>query len=81
MNVLAYDLFPAKGSGIRYASLQELFEQSDIISLHCPLTEDTHHMIGTEAITRMKKGVVIVNTSRGALIDAEALLEGISPGR
>ena len=77
MNVLAYDLFPAKDSGIRYVSLPELFEQSDIISLHCPLTEDTHHMIGAEAIAKMKKGVVIVNTSRGALIDAEALLEGI----
>lgn len=77
MNVLAYDLFPAKDSGITYVSLDELLEKSDIISLHCPLTNDTRHMIGPAAIDRMKKGVVIVNTSRGGLIDAEALLEGI----
>ncbi len=77
MKVIAYDLFPAKGSGIQYVSLAELFEQSDIISLHCPLTDETRHMIDTEAIGKMKKGVVIVNTSRGALINAEALLEGI----
>jgi len=77
MNVIAYDLFPAKDSGIDYVMLDELFERSDIISLHCPLTDDTRHMIDTEAIAKMKKGVVIVNTSRGGLINAEALLEGI----
>ena len=77
MNVIAYDLFPAKDSGITYVSLDELLEKSDIISLHCPLTADTRHLINTEAIGKMKKGVVIVNTSRGALIDSEALLEGI----
>ena len=77
MNVIAYDLFPAKDSGIQYVTLDELFERSDIISLHCPLTAETRHMIDTEAIGKMKKGVVLVNTSRGALIDAEALLEGI----
>ena len=77
MNVIAYDLFPAKDSGIAYVSLDELLEKSDIISLHCPLTEDTRHMINAAAIEKMKKGVVIVNTSRGGLIDAEALLEGI----
>lgn len=62
---------------VRYVPLGELFEKSDIISLHCPLTEETHHIIDAASITAMKKGVVIVNTSRGALIDAEALLEGI----
>ena len=77
MNVIAYDLFPAKDSGIEYVALDELFERSDIISLHCPLTDETRHMIDSDAIAKMKKGVVIVNTSRGALIDAEALLEGI----
>ncbi len=77
MHVIAYDLFPAKDTGIEYVSLDELFAQSDIISLHCPLTEETRHLIGAEAIGKMKKGVVIVNTSRGGLIDAEALLEGI----
>ena len=77
MKVIAYDLFPAKDSGIEYVSLDELYARSDIISLHCPLTEETQHMIGPAAIEKMKKGVVIVNTSRGALIDTEALLEGI----
>ena len=77
MNVIAYDLFPAKDSGIEYVPLDELLERSDIISLHCPLTDETRHMINADAIGKMKKGVVIVNTSRGGLIDAEALLEGI----
>ncbi len=77
MNVIAYDPFPVKDSGIYYVSLGELFAQSDIISLHCPLTDETRHMVDAAAIEKMKKGVVLINTSRGALIDAEALLEGI----
>ena len=81
MKVLAYDKFPdttiADGENIRYASLDEIFAQSDIISLHCPLTEETYHIINEETINKCKKGVVILNTSRGALVDAEALLEGI----
>ena len=77
MKVIAYDLFPAKDSGIDYVALDELLKQSDIISLHCPLTDETRHMINAAAIEKMKKGVVLVNTSRGGLIDAEALLEGI----
>ena len=77
MKVIAYDRYPAQDSGIEYVSLDELFEKSDIISLHCPLTDETRHMIGADAIGKMKKGVVIVNTSRGGLIDAEALLDGI----
>ena len=77
MKVIAYDRFPAADSGIEYVTLEELFSRSDVISLHCPLTEETRHMINGAAIEKMKKGVVILNTSRGALIDAEALLEGI----
>lgn len=77
MKVIAYDKYPVKESDIEYVSLKELFEKSDIISLHCPLTSETHHLINTESINLMKKGVVLINTSRGALIDAEALLEGI----
>ncbi len=77
MNVIAYDKFPAEGFGINYVSLDELFEKSDIISLHCPLTDATRHLVNAESIAKMKKGIVIVNTSRGALIDAEALLECI----
>lgn len=81
MHVLAYDKFPDKSieeeNRIRYTSLEELFRSSDIISLHCPLTDETHHIIDEKAISLCKKGVVIINTSRGALVDAEALLEGI----
>ncbi len=77
MKVIAYDPYPQKESDIVYVSLDELFKSSDVISLHCPLTDNTHHMVDSSAIEKMKKGVVIINTSRGGLIDAEALLEGI----
>jgi len=77
MHVLGYDKFPAAGSGIEYVELDELLERSDVISLHCPLTEETKHMIDAAAIAKMKKGVVIINTSRGALINAEDLLMGL----
>ena len=81
MKVLAYDKFPAPGlddgENIRYVSLDELFTQSDIISLHCPLTEETYHMIDEAALGKCRRGVVLLNTSRGALVDAEALLNGI----
>ncbi len=77
MNVICYDKFPNNGLGVNYVSLGELFERSDIISLHCPLTNDTNHMINAKSIEKMKKGVVIINTSRGSLIDTEALIDGI----
>ena len=81
MKVLAYDKFPAPGledgENIRYVSLDELFTQSDIISLHCPLTEETYHMIDEAALEKCRRGVVLLNTSRGALVDAEALLNRI----
>ncbi len=81
MKVLAYDKFPSKeldnGASVRYVSLDELFAKSDIISLHCPLTEDTYHIIDENSLEKCKKGVVILNTSRGALVDAEALLAAI----
>lgn len=81
MKVLAYDKFQAagldNGDTVRYVELEELFEKSDIISLHCPLTEETHYIINKEALGKCKRGVVILNTSRGALVDTEALLEGI----
>ena len=77
MNVIAYDPYPAKDAGIDYVSLDELFAESDVISLHCPLNDGTLHIVDAEAIGKMKTGAVIVNTSRGALIDAEALLDGI----
>jgi len=77
MNVLAFDKFPIPSSGLNYVSLETLFKESDIISLHCPLTDETKHIINHDSIKIMKHGVVILNTSRGALVDAEALLEGI----
>ena len=77
MNVIAYDKFPDNSINAKYVPLHQLFEESDIISLHCPLTEETHHLINEKSISLMKNGVIIVNTSRGALIDAEALLNGI----
>ena len=76
MEVIAYDRFP-KDDGLAYVTLDELFSRSDIISLHCPLTDETRHLVNADAIAKMKKSVVLLNTSRGALIDAEALLEGI----
>lgn len=77
MKILAYDKFPNPDAGLDYVELNELFAKSDIISLHCPLTEETQHMINSEAIDMMKPGVVLINTSRGALVDTEALIQGI----
>ena len=77
MDVIAYDVYPDTSSEIKYVTLDELFEKSDIISLHCPLTKDNVHLINKNTISKMKKGVYILNTSRGQLIDAEDLLEGI----
>jgi len=77
MNVLAYDLYPDKTLDVSYVTLEEIFKKSDVISLHCPLTKDNYHMIDKDSLSLMKDGVIIVNTSRGSLIDAEALLDGI----
>ena len=81
MKVLAYDKYEAEGLAdgvrVRYTELDEIFRESDIISLHCPLTEDTYHLINEQTLAACKKGVVILNTSRGALVDAEALLLAI----
>ena len=77
MRVLAYDKFPNPSAGLDYVELSELLEQSDVISLHCPLTDETRHMINAAAIEKMKPGTVLVNTSRGGLVDTEALIEGL----
>jgi len=81
MNILAYDKIYTCNERIRYVTLDEIFAKSDVISLHCPLNDETYHLIDENAIGKMKKGVIIINTSRGALIDAEALLEGIKSRR
>lgn len=75
--MIAYDPFPLKDSNISYVSLEELCKESDIISLHCPLTKNTHHLINQDTIQFMKKDVYIINTSRGALINSEDLLEAL----
>lgn len=77
MNVLAYDPYPNPNLDVKYVSLEEMYKESDYISLHCPLTEQNKFMINKDSIKLMKKGVNIINTSRGALINAEDLLEGI----
>ncbi|MBO7354874.1 MAG: 2-hydroxyacid dehydrogenase, partial [Lachnospiraceae bacterium] len=77
MNIIAYDKFPMKDSEIDYVELDELWKRSDIISFHCPLTDENRHMVNADTIAKMKKGVILINTSRGALIDSEALVEGI----
>ncbi len=80
MNVIAYDPFPSQGY-IEYVPLEELFQRADIISLHCPLTNETYHMINDYSIRLMKDNVYILNTSRGALIDTESLIDGIRNGK
>ena len=79
--VLAYDKFQndqwAAEAGVTYAPLDKLYRESDIISLHCPLTHDTYHLINKYAIDTMKPGVMLINTSRGPLIDTDAVIDGM----
>lgn len=81
MNILAYDLYPdynfAREHQVVYTSLDELYHNSDIISLHCPLTEQTKYLINDYSISKMKDGVMIINTGRGQLIHTNALIEGL----
>ncbi len=81
MRVLAYDKYPSaeldNGDTMRYVPLATLLAESDILSLHCPLTEDTYHIIDEAALAKCRRGVIVLNTSRGALVDAEALLAAI----
>ena len=77
MHVLAYDVYPNKDADYEYVGLDKLFEESDVISLHCPLTEQTKHIINEESIKKMKQHAYIINTSRGALIESEALLKAL----
>lgn len=85
MDVVAYDPYPneshAKDLGFSYAGIDELYRSSDIISLHCPLTKDTFHLIDKDAISLMKKNVMLINTSRGGLIDTKALVDSLKEGK
>lgn len=78
MNVIAYDKYPNNSLDfVKYTTLDELLKQSNLISLHCPLTDETYHLIDSKAIEIMKNGVILVNTSRGALISTDDLIKGI----
>lgn len=81
--MIGYDLYPSESAKqyIEYKSFEDVLAEADIISLHCPLTSDNHHLINEETISKMKDGVIIVNTSRGPLMDAEALLNNLLSGK
>ena len=84
MNIIAYDPFPnrnwAKEKNAEYVSLEEIFRRSDVLSLHCPLTEQTKHIVNHDSMKMMKKDAVIINTGRGALIDSKALVHALKHG-
>ena len=82
--LLAVDIAPneeCKKMGVKYVDLNTLYQQSDIISLHCPLTPQTHHLINSEALKKMKEGVMLINTGRGALIDTKAVIEALKSNK
>lgn len=82
-HLLAFDPYPDpqyEGSGMRYVGLEELISQSDIVTLHCPLTPDTYHIINAELLERAKPGFMLVNTSRGALLDTPAVVDALKEG-
>lgn len=83
-SIVAYDPYPnreCQDLGVEYTSLTELCAKSDIITLHCPLTPDTYHLINSETIALMKKGVMIINTSRGAIVDTNAIITALKSGQ
>ena len=82
--LLAYDPYPSeavKAMGVTYVSLDELLSQSDVVSLHCPLMSATHHMINNASVAKMKKGLMLINTSRGGLIETQAVIDGLKSGQ
>lgn len=85
MNVIAYDMFQdnesANSLGFSYCSLEDLYAQSDIITLHAPLTQETTHLLSSEAFSRMKEGVYLINTARGELIDTKALIQALESNK
>ncbi len=81
MQVLAYDPYPNPKLDVEYVSLDEIMSKADVISLHCPLTSETKHIVNSNTIEKMKDGVYLVNTSRGALIDTDALIDGLVAGK
>ena len=80
MRVLAYDAFPQPTEGVEFAPMDQLLAEADVLSLHCPLTPQTHHLFNAETLAKVKHGVTIINTSRGGLVDSEALLAALRDG-
>ncbi len=80
MKVLAYDAFPNPETGLEYVTLDQLLAGSDIVSLHCPLLPETKHMINAESLAKARRGLTLINTSRGGLVDSEALLAALRDG-
>ena len=85
MNIIAYDPYPneewASKTGARYVTLKEIFTESDVLSLHCPLNEQTKHIVNHDSMKMMKHDAVIINTGRGALIDSKALVHALKHGQ
>ena len=81
MNIIGYDPYENKDFCGKYETLENLLKQSDIISLHCPLTHDNKYLINEKSISKMKKGAYIINTSRGKLVDTGALIAGLKSGQ
>ena len=81
LGVDRYENERCKEVGMEYVSFDEMLAQADIISLHCPLMPETHHLIDNEAVARMKRGVMLINTSRGGLIDTKAVIDGLKSGK
>jgi D-lactate dehydrogenase len=83
-HILAYDPYPnaeCEAYGVKYVSLNQLFSESDVITLHCPLTRETYHLMDTSALGLMKSGVMLINTSRGAVIDTQAIINALKSGK
>lgn len=83
-SVLAFDPFPderCRTLGARYVSLDELLVASDVVTLHCPLTPQNHHLINADAVSRMKQGAMLINTSRGGLLDTRAVIDALKSGK
>lgn len=85
MKLVAFDLYPdnafAEKYGVEYMSQEEVLRNADVITLHCPLNKHTHHLVNKDTIALMKKGVVLINTGRGGLIDTDALIKGLKSGK
>src|SRR5699024_3393633 len=77
MNIIAYDIYPDTNSNINYVAFDELLAKSDVISLHAPLTQETKHIINAESISKMKDGVILINTARGGLVNTDDLINAL----